>query len=481
MISFEKIDGAEYTICFDNKKSFDLSLIPNTTLTKNFDVITDFFTELSNTLGKEFDKHIYALLSDYQTCNTDDDRFNLLKNNAKSIAEYSCDFINKKGIDYTAFADDKKRIEDSIFFEANEIKKIILLSEAFKIYSLFSNRKEGLCLDYFRKINTQFVDLFEADDVIDKIFSLIESIYYVKNGQKEKRGKSDEILLSFNSILSKTLPICLYDKNPIVFFVHIIKNKKKWRVQGIKEKVAYSHEDEDGYIYEDEDESDWDKPVSLLMKEAYNITLRELETISRACLIKKSREKGIKFLPDSIKKIEYISPLWEFMVAGLLSKAISIKYYDLKRQNPRRTALLSFYFADKMKPIFSNKYQYLFYLADFYATSQPPDFTQYRLKNVSKLIERTLNYYGMRLANIGGSRVSFARGIETFVGKMNNTRFRNILTGEELSKIEVEQLEIEIIDFLSECLFENVEGKLGKLKNTIGQDLKGFNNGQTNV
>jgi hypothetical protein len=154
-----------------------------------------------------------------------------------------------------------------------------------------------------------------------------------------------------------------------------------------------------------------------------------------------------------------------------LSKAISIEYNYLKRQNLRRTALISFYFADKMKAVFSNKYNYLFYLAHFYATSQPPDFTQYRLKNVSKLIERTLTYYGMRLTNIGGSRVTFARRIEMFVGKMNNTRFINILTGEELNKIEVDKLETEIIDFFSECLFDNIEGKLGKSKEAICGDI----------
>jgi hypothetical protein len=264
----------------------------------------------------------------------------------------------------------------------------------------------------------------------------------------------------------------------ISFFVQIIKNNKKWRDQGIEEKVTYFNEDEDGYIYEDEDELNEDQfglisnpPFDSPKKVAIRNTLYNLEKISFIYVIKKSGEKGIKFVPGSIKNIRYISPLWEFMVAGLLSKAISIEYNYLKRQNPRKTALISFYFADKMKAVFSNKYNYLFYLAHFYATSQPPDFTLYRLKNVSKLIERTLNYYGMRLTNIGGSRVTFARHIETFVGKMNNTRFRNILTGEELNKIEVDKLETEIIDFLSECLFDNIEGKLGKLKETICDDL----------
>ena len=75
-----------------------------------------------------------------------------------------------------------KKENSSIFFDESEIKKIIKLSEAFKIYSLFSNTEIGLSEEYHKKIYNDFVEMLNAYDPIVKIHKLLEilSLEYKK-------------------------------------------------------------------------------------------------------------------------------------------------------------------------------------------------------------------------------------------------------------------------------------------------------------
>ena len=179
MINFDKINDndAEYRLSFENEKQIDLFLIPNTTLTNKFEITISSINKMSEVIAENnFDEFIYNLLSYYKKCDSDENRYNLLSSNLEAIAYYSDYFIENNDIDYSVFADESKKGESSIFFDENEIKKIIKLSESFKIYSLISNTEIGLSDQYHQIIYNALVENLKAYDPISKIHKMLEKL-----------------------------------------------------------------------------------------------------------------------------------------------------------------------------------------------------------------------------------------------------------------------------------------------------------------
>ena len=96
MISFNKINDndAEYRISFGDGKIFDLFLLPKTTLTNKFEITIKSIQKMSEVIiGNTFDDFIYCLLSCYQNCDSDEDRYNMLSEYIEAIAYFSDYFI----------------------------------------------------------------------------------------------------------------------------------------------------------------------------------------------------------------------------------------------------------------------------------------------------------------------------------------------------------------------------------------------------
>ena len=117
MISFDKIDdkGIEYKISFGAGKYIDLFLLPNTSITNKFEIIISSIQEMSKVIDGMFDEFICCLLSGYQGCDTDEDRYNLLSEYIEVIAYFSDYFIENNGINYADFADESKKHNFSVF------------------------------------------------------------------------------------------------------------------------------------------------------------------------------------------------------------------------------------------------------------------------------------------------------------------------------------------------------------------------------
>ena len=171
MVSFNKMNakGAEYRISFGTEKHIDLFLLPNTTLTNKFEIIISSIQEMSKVIGGTFDEFIFRFLSDYQSCDSNELRYNLLSKHVRTIAGFADYFIGNNGTNYAVFADESKRTDSSIFFDKNEIIKIVKLSEAFKVYSLVSNTEIGLSEEYHRIIYNDLIGILKAGNLFSKI------------------------------------------------------------------------------------------------------------------------------------------------------------------------------------------------------------------------------------------------------------------------------------------------------------------------
>ncbi|MBL6996556.1 hypothetical protein [Desulfobacula sp.] len=487
MISFDKIndEDTEYRMSFGSGKHIDLFLLPRTTLTNKFEIITSSIQKMSEIIGNTFDEFIYFLLLDYQNCDSDECRYNLLSEYVRTIADFANTFVENNGIDYSEFADESKRGDSSIFFDENEMKKIIKLSEAFKIYSLFSNSETKLSDEYHRKIYNDILSKLDANSSTSKISKLLE-VLALQSRKTLWRDYDDlsnysfnKVMEAFNIITNTQIIVCKYDRNPIPFFIEIFNNiaqyKNKFKEEGINYTDDESQNDRD-------EKSLYAARVDLdLLKITKKNVLNKMDQISFKYLSDSynnqtgniSSGKGDNFLKQRLNQIEYVSPIWASIIVPILSKAIDIEYEFLQEQSPKRVAVMSFYIAHQLKPLCNNKFNSLFDLFAFYPKSKVPESTTYRLTNISHFINSTLNLSRDNLISVGGLRIILVRIIENFIGKMKTgtVKYCNILTGQDMKNTDFGQIEVEAIDYLVRYFSDNLETEAQGLEECIHRDL----------
>jgi len=486
MISFDKINGkdTEYRLVFGNGRHIDIFLITGT-LTNNFEIIISSIQTMSGVIGENFDKFIYCLLSNYQNCDSNENRYKFLHVYLRTIVNYADFFVENNGVDYAEFADESKKGDSGVFFDENEIKKIIKFSEALKIYTLFSNTETRLSDEYHKKIYYDILSNLDANSSVSKILELLKVLGLKSNKTQWQyydnlsHYSSSKVMEAFNIITNIQIIVCKYDRNPIPFFIEIFNNIAQWRDPYKEDGIGY----EDDESQNDKDDKFlFDERIHILNKIAYRYDLSKVEQISDSFLVdsygyqtKKMTSKiGDILLRKRLKQIKYISPFWDFIIAPIFSKATGIRYSFLRKQSPKRVAVMSFYLAHLLNPLLNNKFLYLFNLAAYYPESEIPESTTYRLNNISHLINSTLNISRDDLIHIGGSRIKLVRIIEDFIGKMRirTVKYCNILTGQAMDGINFKLIEVKTIDYLIRYFSNNFETEIQGLKEAISKDIK---------
>jgi len=482
MITFKKKGKFEYQLLCCTKNPLYISLLPNNTISKNFDSVISSIQAMSGTIGKVFDDFIFNLISDYQECDNEKTRFIVLEKNVKKAFHFSKVFVNLNYVDYEKFADQSKRTKGSIFFDSKDIENFIKLSHALKIYSIVLNTEAGIGIEYRRTINDQFITLLKADDLPKrlhnflKIFSIIAKKNKIRDYSEKKIDDEDNIdnLIweTFNFILYEGLISHDYKKNPIPFFVGILNTNIKY---GGKYKPANSTV----FIEDDEVDKIEDKISKRESREkniADNFTLNWLYRISLFYLSSayKSTHKskiGNQKYVKILEKIEYTSPFWVAILAPILLKTAGIGYEKLREISPKQAAVISFYFGIKLNSIFKKKYQNLFRLAYLFPINSP-DFRFYRLKNVSQFINAAIQFPIKDLSPIRGSRIFIVRLIEDFIGKIKSTPFRSICTGYVINKNQTEKLESETIDYIVKYFTNGFEKEIKEFEEAVQNEFK---------
>jgi len=418
MISFIKIEKYEYQLNCNTKSPLTISLLRNNTVSNKFNTVITSIEAMSKLSGKMFDDHIFNFVNDYQKCSNEDDRFNVLKRNIENTIRFSDFFVEVNSIEYNVFSDENYKTENSIFFDTNDIKNIVKLSQALKIYSLVLNTEFKVTIEKIRDILDQFIAQLKAECLISKIISLIKTIAIYENKGK---GYSEEDL---NNIINKTIEYIAYNglmtidykNNPIPYFAGIVKTDVKY---GWKNKI--------NNLYNFTDNENKQNYGSLLRNESHEKKRGDNFYLNRLCNISLSHLSEIhkyhnKNTSEIIEKIKYTSPIWDAIFIYVFFKTSKISLKTLKKIHPYKAALLSFYLSIKSNEIFNPDYKNIFELSLLYPISEPKN-KKYKLKNVSQLINKTIKLNMMDLTCIGGSRVFVARLIENILGNFKSTHF----------------------------------------------------------
>jgi hypothetical protein len=506
MISFEELEkaGDKRTIWkmkSDRGREFHIIPRPKTVITKKFDIVTSTISEMSKVLGESFDDYVFELLSDYYLCKTSEEKLEFMAQQAGLILGYASIFIDKNGVDYSALIAADETIGGSTFPFYVEIKKLLKYSAALKIGSLLFNTPN----DASEENLGEFGNLLAGESIGPRVIRMLEALEGVYDEDKIKRVVSTDTgrirlvlqakvyepefdITEAFAVIIKNLPVLKHDTSPIPYFRTIIRNVKKntWP-SSQQTQIAYEDDNDSDFYEFDPNEDLYEKLCTLagknLHREALRMELRKLiykikPRLLEAILLSSSHEsKQLKrsytdILTERLDGIQDLPPFWGFAAVPLLDKVFGIKHrflHDmLLDMPPQRAALLSFHLGQEVLSIFGDEHGYLFEFASCFPKSKRQQTTTYGLKNVAQFIDATLKLTINDLLKYGwGSRITFARYIELFVGTTEATPLFSIVTGHKIT-VNAQELEKEAIDFSSRFLFsDEMNAKINQMMHRI--------------
>jgi hypothetical protein len=408
-------------------------------------------------------------------------RSKVLENSVNKTIQFSTVFLSSGSSLYADFSNKERTTNDSFFFDLNDMKKILKLSVSLKIYSIFLYAEKGINIDNTRKVYDKFLTLLKANDLPKKIMEFLRIIaiktnmrlikYGIKNYKEEDESIDVCVFEAFKFVFNYGLIIHDYKRNPIPFFGKIIEKEVEY--SKCKKQKIYIDDIEkldgkiDGTIYKK-------KPEESVFVE--DLILKKLYNTSKYFLSRMHQNNGENKKPKTgpighIDKIENISPIWEFILAPILEKAISINCKPLLKVRPIHVACISFYLGHQLNTIFLNQYTNFFNISFLFPT-KPATKRFYRLKNVSFFINSThhIPIYDSFIFN--GSRINIVRILESFFGRILSTEFKSTFNGRS-EKIDInDEFEKETINLVLKFLKGNVQNELDKLRKILGEDLQ---------
>lgn len=480
MIKFNKIEQKKWDILNGEDKVFDLGLI-SSTITNKYFIVTKFIENISEKIGKEFDDWFIGFLNGYVDV---EDKFNFTMKNVPKIKEYVSRYIKEAELDFDRFVDESKTKKNSIFFNKDEIQKIIELSGYLKLYSVISNNLL-LKLDQRRhkKIYNELTkEIMRDDDIIFKIFNIIKTKTFRYNMTdsymweyiKLIQCKSIDVhvIEIFNFIMNSILILCEENRNPITYFVSVVDESVKWFLRSVyKGSIIYddsiSTEDIHGLNIDNLKTYTYNDTLGRLKKIAYEKIYRRLEE-EPLTFEEKDENVNITKFQNRISGIEFVSPLSECLIFPIVSKITEIPFNHFKTLSPEHSAIISAYMKDIFEEVFDKKYEGILNLLDYFPSSQPAVATTYKIKSINNFIniqDEIKNFYGFKTKLICHDVLSY------FIGRISRVSFANLYDGQKLPGIPLSKIEGEMIEFFTFFFSGKLDNEIQRMRNIVLADF----------
>lgn len=478
-LNFEAVCQREWKIVTENE-SIVISL-GSSTVTNKYQIVTDYITKISETIGQEFDNWFINFLKDYNS--NKDTRLSLLYSNLDKIKYYSDTYLDILNIDYSQFVDESKAKKNSILFYPNEIKNIIKLSGYLKLYSIFSNRTDfEIGIKNHKNIYNELAREITDQDIASKIMNVVQTKTfrynitdkamweYIRNIQC--KDIPSHVIEIFNFIMNNIIILCEPDKNPITYFVGVIDESVKWFLRSVYKSMA---------VYEDEISTEDIHGIHTnnLRNYSFNDTLGRIKSIAFEKIYERLDQDNILTVEDNsdqhiinfnnrLLNIQYISPLCSCLVFPVLSKITQISYPHFNTISPEHAAVLSYYLNRLFSKAFKNEYKNLFTLMDYYPESQPSLNTTYKIKNYNEYLSlqnATKNFFGFNHKKVPHEMLCH------FIGRVSRINFTHLLTGQKLAGIPLGKVELDMLKFYTELWAGKLNDKFSELEHYMNIDF----------
>jgi len=455
MIIFIKNDKRKYDVVhgtrIDKEVKID-SLICSLDLcfspaTNKFNQIVDFVEDCSLIIGPEFDTWFDTYIKEYIASKYD---VAIIKKHIPNIKFFADKYIDSKNIRFDDYIDLKKVSNNSIFFDSEEIKKLIQVSNYLKLYFIISQDNiMKLPTKFHKEIYNILIEKINSD-ILFKLFKIVSSKTYrytiTDNYMWEYirliycKTTDMHIHAIFNFLLNNILVSCKTDQNPISYMISVVDEAIKWILQSVYEDVIIYTDTintEDTNILQSKDN---------LLNYAYNDSIGRLVIIACKCL----ESEGLNEVQfnETLKQSKENSLFSMYVTYPILSKVLKIPYKQFLTIPSEHGYLLNIFLYHILPIEFKKEYPAL---SDFllnYNKNKIITKTTYLMKKVNLYFATAKSFKGFK-------NIVFPFDLySSVIGKIARNEYVSFKTQQEI-QIPLARIEEDLIKFYNNFFNNN--------------------------
>ncbi len=455
-----KLNSDEKTLITD----LDLIFSP---ITNKFHKLIEFLEDSSIKLGQEYDEWFIKLVNDYK--NSDCDSI-VIKQNISQLKTWCDKYLDILDINFDNYINRSKISKNSIFFDAEEIKRIIKTSNYLKIYFILAQDIDMKLINKAHKeIYNELIDDINNNNIIYKLFKIVSSKTFEYNFSDKHmwefiktiycKTTDMHIFSIFNFLMNNILVTCSPESNPIPYLIAVIDESIKWILKNnYKEAIIYSEgasHSQDIYTIAGKDN---------LESYSYNDTLGKLLIISYNQLEKLGIDDldSFKTTMDNLKEISLFA---NYITYPLLSKILDIPYRHFMTLTATNSYLLNILMYQLLSDDFKKEYSVLTKMLLYYNTQKPILKTTYKVKNIDVFTKTIDTFLGFK--NIHTPYDIYSN----ILGRISRNSYQSFVNNENIINFSLIKLESDIIRFYNKFFGNQLENLYDELRNKIDRLL----------
>lgn len=469
MIKFEEIEKRQYHILRvegEERKIICPLALAFSPITNKFFRLTEFVEDCSIKIGKEFDDWFCKFLEDYKASNYN---YAIVKNNLNSLIMYCDKYLEIENVNFSGYINKSKKSKNSIFFDAEDIKKIIQCSNYLKLYFLISqDASMKLNSKFHKEVYNQLTKKMTSENIIYKLFKIVssktyeyhQSDAYMWNYIKTIYCKTTDmhIFSIFNFLMNNILVTCSTKSNPIPYLIAVIDESIKWILKNIyKEAIIYSDSvaTQDTYTIQGKDNLEsysHNDAIGRILITAYNI-------------IEEVNIQDIEKFKNTLNGLKEMSLFSNYITYPILSKVLDIPYRHFLTISVGNSYLLNILLFYYLPQEFKDKYPMIAKMLLYYNKEKPILKTTYKIKNI-QTFTKTL-----------GTFLSFKNNMAAYdfysntIGKLSRNTYSNFLNDQEIVNFPLAQLETNVIEFYNEYFNNSCDDLYNHIREKIDKSL----------
>ena len=462
MIQINEVDKRKYEIDFGTRKVV-LNLVFSAIANK-FSKISEFIHDISKELGPEFDEWFEKYICEYIDSNYD---VAMIKTKIPDLIRLCDEYLKKKNVIFDNYVSKEKASKNSIFFDAEELEKLIKVSNYLKVYFILTQDSEMKPLPRFHKeIYNILVKEITNCEVVFKLYKLVSSKTHRYNISdktmwefiKVVHCKTTDMHINsiYNFLLNNILVTCDTQSNPIPYFSSVIDQSIKWMLGGVyKDSVVYSDSinTEDIHSIAGKDN---------LHSYCYNDTIGRVVALSSKYLEEIGINDIISF-NSTMSELKEASLVAVYIAFPMISKIFDIPYRYLRPVQIEHSYLLNVILYHYLPEWFKDKFQIITKLMLHYNTEKCILKTTYRIKNTKLYIDTFDNFMDFK-------NMVFPSGLYSdFIGKMARNEYFSLISNKKIANFPLSKLEDDLILFYNmyfsgqlDPMFKEIESQIEK-------------------
>lgn len=465
MIKIQEQSKRNYSIEKDGKEVVILDLIFSP-VTNKFNQITKCIEDMSLKVGKDFDEWFVQYISEYIESGYDS---SILKSHIPQLMALADQYLICCGVEFENYIQREKVSKNSIFFDAEELEKMIKVSNYLKLFFIIAqDTKMKPPLKYYKEIYNILIEPLTSCEIVFKLHKLVSSKTHKYNISdktmwdfiKLVHCKTTDMHITsiFNFLLNNILVTCDTESNPIPYFSSVIDSSIKWILGGVyKESIIYSDtiNTEDIHTIPGKDN---------LLSYSYNDTIGKLVGIA----IKYLEEVGISDIPKfnaNISQLKETSLIAMYVTYPLLSKVFNIPYRYLRPIQVEHSYLLNILTYYYLPPVFKECFPIITKLLLHYNTQRCILKTTYRIKNSNIFFNSFENFLSFKNMVFPSDLYS------DFIGKLARNEYNSFITEKKITNFPLANLESDMINFYNQYFSNQLDPLCEVLKYTIEEQL----------